>query len=404
VTLIYGIVVVTIFNLDEHGVHIVGEIPAGLASPKLPGIDFEAILTLLPGAIAIALVAFAEAIGPARQFAAEHRYEIDADQELIAIGFANFGAGLFQGYPVGASLSKSAANENAGAKSSVSLLVAAAVTIIVALFLTPLFHNLPEATLAAIVIVAISGMMNVPAIRRYYTLRRTDFWLAIVALFAILLFEILVGLAIAVVLSLLILILRAASPKLSELGRHPGWLYFGDVDRHPEYLTFPGLVIVRPNEGVFFANATPLREAIMARVRKRETKPKAVIVDMEMTFEMDVPTVDKFAELKNELSRWQIDLYLTRVHEDVHEMLTSSGVADLIGPTHINQFFLDSLLQFLADQKGSLEYDQERVQKDLEILAELIEDMLMRVGDDEIEDFSSIRSNLRRISGDEEVK
>jgi MFS superfamily sulfate permease-like transporter len=138
----------------------------------------------------------------------------------------------------------------------------------------------------------------------------------------------------------------------------------------------------------------------MDRIRRREVRPKAVLVDMEMTFELDIPTVDMIAELKNELSQWQIDLYLSRVHEDVREMLARSGVATTIGPDHINQFFLDSLLQFLADQSGSLEYDHARVQKDLEILSELIEDMLLRVGDDEAEDLSSMKSNLRRISGD----
>ncbi len=276
-------------------------------------------------------MAFAEAIGPARDFASKHRYQVDANQELIAIRSANFGAGLFQGYPIGASLSKSAANENAGAKSAISLVVAAAVTILVALFLTPRFHNLPEATLAAIVIVAILGMMNVAEMKRLYKLRRTDFWLAVVALLAVLTFDILIGLLIAVVLLLLALIARVASPKMSVLGRVPGRLEFGDVQRHPEYQTMPGLLAIRPNEGLWFANATPLLEAIMVQIQAAERPVLTVLLDLEMSYELDVPALDELAKLKEDLTRQQVDLILVRVHEDVLALMQRSEVIDQFG-------------------------------------------------------------------------
>ena len=347
VTLIYGIAVVSIFSLDEQGVHIVGEIPAGLSTPQLPGITFQQLLSLVPGAAAIALVAFAEAIGPARDFAAKHRYEVDANQELIAIGAANFGAGLFQGYSIGASLSKSAANENAGARSAVSLIIAAAVTALVALFLTGLFHNLPEATLAAIVIVAVKGMMNVPTMRRLYRLRRADFWLALVALLAVLTFEILAGLLIAVILSLLLLVVQAARPKLSVLGRDPRRIAFGDIERHPGYHLVPGLSIIRPDEGVWFANAEPLREAIIHRVRVAERPVRSVLLDLEMTYELDVPALDMLAKLKEELGRYGISLFLVRLHHDVRDLLESSGIDDQIGRDNIASSIAEGILLYL---------------------------------------------------------
>lgn len=347
VTLIYGIVIVSIFNLDQQGIHIVGEIPAGLVGPSLPNITLQQLVSLLPGAMGIALVAFAEAIGPARSFAAKHRYQVDADQELIAIGAANFGAGLFQGYSIGASLSKSAANENAGARSAMSSIVAAAVTTLVALFLTGLFYNLPEATLAAIVVVAIKGMINVPEMRRLFRLRRADFWLASIALLAVLTFEILAGLAIAVILSLLLLIVRSARPKLSVLGHASGQISFGDVERHPEYHIIPGLLIVRPNEGLWFANAEPLRESIIERVRGADRPVESVLLDLEMTFELDVPALDMLAALKEELERYEIGLILARLHHEVRELLANNGTEERIGRNNIAGSVIEGILVYL---------------------------------------------------------
>ena len=157
VVLLASIAVSVALGLEARGVHVVGELPAGLRGPTLPGVGLEALPLLLLGAVGIALVAFAEAIGPANEFAREHGGKIDPNRELIAIGAANTGAGLFTGFPIGSSLSKSAANDRAGARTPASLVTAAAATALVALFLTPLFEPLPEATLGAIVIVAVLG-------------------------------------------------------------------------------------------------------------------------------------------------------------------------------------------------------------------------------------------------------
>lgn len=310
----------------------------------------EQLIELIPGAIGIALIAFAEAIGPAREFASKYRYRIDADQELIAIGAANVGAGLFQGYSIGASLSKSAANDGAGAKSSVSLLTAAAMTALVALFLTALFFNLPEAALAAIVIAAILRMMNVDKMKRLYRLRRTDFWLAMVALFAVLTFEILLGLAIAVVLSLLILIGRAAMPKYSIIGRAPGRLAYGDVQRHPDYRTMPGLMLVRPNEEIWFANATPLREKIIRQVQISDQKIRTLLLDLNMTYELDIPSLDMLVELKEELSLYDVQLGLVKIHNDVEDLLVRSGVIEIIGEENLSQSITEAILEYMESR------------------------------------------------------
>jgi high affinity sulfate transporter 1 len=403
VTLIYGIVVVSIFNLEQHGLHIVGAIPAGLSTPQLPNITLEQILSLLPGAMGIALVAFAEAIGPARNFAAKHRYEIDADQELIAIGAANFGAGLFQGYSIGASLSKSAANENAGARSAMSLIVAAAFTALVALFLTGLFYNLPEATLAAIVIVAIKGMMNVPEMRRLYKLRRTDFWLAMIALLAVLTFEILAGLTIAVLLSLLLLIARAARPKLSVLGRATGHLRFGDVERHPDYHAVPGLMIVRPNEGLWFANAEPLREAIIGRMREAERPVQCVLLDLEMTYELDVPALDMLAKLKEELDRYEVTLILARLHEEASDLLESSGIGEEIGRDKITESITEGVLVYMETEPDLSAEEIMLILERIPFLLEFLNLMEAHAIDEEKVHLDQLRERFEQIGRQVEV-
>ncbi|MEZ4609143.1 MAG: SulP family inorganic anion transporter [Caldilineaceae bacterium] len=207
----------------------------------------------------ITLVMFAEAIGPARSFAGKHHDRHRRGPGVDRAGRSRLRRGLFQGFPIGASLSKSAANDNAHAMSQMSGLIAAGLTALVALFFTPLFRNLPEATLGAIVIVAVSGMFKLEKLHWLYRVRRQDFWFAMVALLGVLTFEeVLVGLLIAVVVSLLALVASHQPPRHQRAGTGAGHLYFNDVGRHPESIRIPGLLVLRPNEGIFFANAAGL--------------------------------------------------------------------------------------------------------------------------------------------------
>ena len=346
--LVFGIAVSSLLRLEAAGVAVVGDIPAGLALPRLPALAPGDMLVLLPGAFGIALVSFAEALGPAQTFARKDSYAIDANSELVGLGAANLGAGLCQGFPIGSSLSKSAANAAAGAKTQLSALVAAGITVLVALFLTPLFRGLPEATLGAIVVVAISGLMRVEELRRLFGVRRQDFMLALVALAGVLVFDVLPGLLFATVLSFLLLVYRASQPNLSVMGRLPGGEEFADVSRAPDSRPVPGLLIVRPNEGLFFANAGPLRDRILALVRASEPPPRAVLLDLEMSNDLDVPSADALADLHEELEQIGARLLLSRVHAEVRDMLNRSGVAARIGADHIYRRNSDAVAAFVA--------------------------------------------------------
>ncbi len=300
VVLLASIAASIVLGLEAAGVHVVGDLPAGLAAPSLPGVGLDAVPLLLVGAVGIALVAFAEAIGPANEFARRHGGRIDPNRELVAIGAANTSAGLFSGFPIGSSLSKSAANDRAGARTPASLVTAAAATALVALFLTPLFEPLPEATLGAIVIVAVMGMMKVGKMRQLWELRRADFWLAMIALVGVLVVPTLQALGIAVVASLGVLIWRTSEPRLTFLGRASGGLEPLDLRTSPE-AAVPGLIIVRPDEMLYFANAASIRDGILEAAEHAEPPCSVVLLDLSLTPEVDVPVVEVLERLHEHL-------------------------------------------------------------------------------------------------------
>ena len=345
VVLVASIVASVAFGLQAQGVLVVGDLPAGLRGPTLPGVGLEVVPLLLFGAVGIALVAFAEAIGPANEFAREHGGKIDPNRELIAIGASNTGAGLFTGFPIGSSLSKSAANDRAGAHTPASLVTAAAATALVALFLTPLFEPLPEATLGAIVIVAVTGMMKVGKMRRLWELRRIDFWLAMVALVGVLVMPTLEALALAVVVSLGVLIWRASEGRMTFLGRAGGSLEPVDLRTEPA-AAIPGLLIVRPDEMLFFANVASVRDGIVEAVADMEPPATVVLLDLSLTPEADVPVVEALEDLHGRLAADGIELWLAGLRPGAMDLLDRAGTLSKVGAPAIHPRVLDGILAF----------------------------------------------------------
>ncbi|HSR48575.1 MAG TPA: SulP family inorganic anion transporter [Anaerolineales bacterium] len=397
VAMIYGIVVSALFQLDGLGVHIVGEIPAGLAGPRLPGVGLEAAPILIGGALGIAMVAFAEAIGPAKSFARSHGDRVNDDQELLGLGASNLGAGLFQGFSIGASLSKSAANDNAGAKTQMSGVVAAVLVILVALFFTPLFHDLPEATLAAIVVVAVAGMFKAGEMGRLFRVRRKDFLQASVALLAVLTFEVLPALAIAVVVSLTVLVLRASQAKLSELGRVSGRLSFRSLDTYPDNQRLPGLLILRPDEGIFFANAAALREEIRRRIESAGRPLKAVLVDLEMTNELDAPSAEALEETWRDLGALDLRLILSSVHGPVLAMMDRTGLTEKIGAGNVHATVLGGAMDYLHGDEDGLRLILEMVGETVEGLGQELK--VLRAASTKKGSAPALQSVARAIAG-----
>ena len=364
VVLLASIVASVALGLEDRGVTVVGALPAGLRGPTLPGVGLDAIPLLLLGALGIALVAFAEAIGPANEFAREHGGKIDPNRELIAIGAANTGAGLFTGFPIGSSLSKSAANDRAGAHTPASLVTAAAATALVALFLTPLFAPLPEPTLGAIVVVAVAGMMKVAKMRQLWQLRRVDFWLAMIALVGVLVVPTLQALGIAVVISLGMLVWRASQARLTYLGRERGGLEPVDLRAMPD-AAIPGLLIVRPDEMLFFANVATVRDGILGAVADADPRPTVVLLDLVLTPEVDVPVVEAIDDLHQRLVAEGIELWLCHLQPGAKDLLDRAGTLATIGPDRIHARAIDGMVAFALRAPGA----EERVAVVTELVA-----------------------------------
>lgn len=397
IVMLFGILFSILFGFETKGVEVVGEIPAGLAPPKLPGLSVDQWLMLLPAGVGIALVNFAEAYGPGRSFAAKHGYEINANQELVGLGAANLGAGFFQGFSIGSSLSKSAANDNAGAKTPVALIVCAVLTAIVALFFTPFFAPLPEAVLGAVVVVAITGMVKVKKIRRLYRLNRVDFTLAIVAMLGVLTFEALEGLLIAVILSLLLLVWRASQPNLSLLGREPGKLTFSDSRRNPENRTLPGLFILRPDQGLFFANADALLNQIIKLVDTSNIPVKVVLLDLEMSNQLDVPSLDMLKELKEGLNQRNTGLWLARLHGPLRDALVHSELLQEIGPENVYARAMEGILEYLSSTTPDNAEEIAVVQDGLKNTLAVIEKLLSNPTEERRETLELYRQKLEDV-------
>jgi high affinity sulfate transporter 1 len=333
---LFGFIVLSwALDLPGHfGVAVVGALPAGLPALAWPQIPLMAWVQLVLPAMGILLVAYSEALGVAREFAEKHGYEIDPDQELYAHAFVNLASGFLGGMLAGGSMSASAVKEGAGARSQVANLVTWVAAIVTVLFLTPLFAPLPEAVLAALIIHAVWHIIVARKLRQIRLVSRTEFWLGALALAGVLLIDVLQGMIIGLVVSLLLVIYRSSRPNLSSLGRAPGMPgVYTDLARHPDNEALPGLLILRLNAPIYYANALTVRDRIKALVA--ETNPNAVVLDAEGQDALDITSADVLKLLIHELTGQGITVYLAEVHEPVREMAQRTGLLALLPPNRI---------------------------------------------------------------------
>jgi high affinity sulfate transporter 1 len=347
--LVLAIVASALLDFESAGIHIVGEIPGGLPPFGMPNVTVEQIVSLIPGALAVMLVAYSESIAVARSYAAKFNYKVDSDQEFIGIGAANLGSGFSSSFVVDGSLSKTAASVEAGAKTQMVSIIAAIAVLITALFLTPLFRTLPEATLGAIVIHAVWHLINFKKLWNYRTITSLDFWTAIIATFGVLAIGILEGLLIAVFLGLLGLLYSTKSRTTAVLGKVPGEKIYRSLENYPEGETVPGLLVTRFDGSLFFANAPDLADEIRYGVEITDPPPRAVLVDFESVTEVDATALITIKDLNEELEKAGIDLRLARVRTHVLELMRTTELDELIGPEHLYDSVHDGVDAFLAE-------------------------------------------------------
>ncbi len=351
-----GILASVLLELDAHGVALVGDVPRGLPVPGIPDLDllWENASAVGIAAVGIVLIGFSQTAGDARYFATKHRYRVDIDQETVAQGMANVGAGLIQGIPVSTSLSASSLNDNSGARSPVASLSTGAIVVLTLIALAPLFSDLPKAVLAAVIIEAVTmGMMDVPEMKRLRRVRRSDFLIAVAAIAGVLSFGVLAGIVIGVALSVGWLVYVSTSPAMPVLGRIRGSHIFRELDSHPDDEQFPGLLVLRLDGGLFFATADALGDRVRELSLAGDPPLTAVVLDCA-----DMPFVDSegSARLRElvELARENgISFRLAGVKPGVMEVLARDGVLDTIGADHLHGDVDQAVQAELAHERPS---------------------------------------------------
>ena len=328
VVVVGSILAVRLFNLEEAGVRVVGDIPDKLPAFGLPDFDGSLLGTLLPTAFVITIVGFMESIAVAKVYARRHRYEVVPNNELIGLGAANVAAGLFGGYPVTGGFSRTAVNDTAGARTPLASLVTAAIVLVTIAFLTPLFASLPNAALGAIIIMAVTGLIDTAEIRHIARVKKSDLIGLSVAFFATLILGIELGILVAVVASVLVVFARMSMPHSAVLGHVTGTTSYRNVERFPETQIIEGVHIVRIDAAVSFVNAVNVKKLILAHAEKVTEEPRALVLDASGINDLDTTGAEMFHDLLTEVASRNVELHLTDVKGPVRDVLRRSGIWD----------------------------------------------------------------------------
>jgi len=333
IMVVLAIAATTVFSLADHGVSLVGVLPKGFPPLTIPHVRLADVGLLFAGALGIALVSLADTISTASAFAARTGQEIDGNGEMIGIGAANLAAGLFQGFPVSTSGSRTAVAERSGAKTQLTGVTGAAVIIVMIVLVPGLFRNLPQPALAAVVITASLSLADIPGTVRLWRQRKAECLLSIVAFGGVALLGVLPGIAIAVALSILNVFRRAWWPYDTELGRVEGLEGYHDVQIHPQAQHLPGLVIYRFDGPLFFANATTFRDEIR-RLSRTDPPPRWILIAAEPITDVDTTASDMLEELDQALNAQDTSLVFAELKDPVRRKIERYGLTRTIDPRH----------------------------------------------------------------------
>lgn len=328
-----SIIIMSVTDLADQGVMVVGDIPRGLPTPTIPELNAGDIEALLPLALGLFLLSFVETTSIGKQLESKHAYQMDADQELIALGASNIGSGLIQGFPVSASVSRSFLNDMAGAKTQLSSLFMALVLIVVAVWLTGLLTNMPVVVMGVLIIVAVVGIIDVGELHRIRTISQSGFLVAMISFGCVLVFGVLQGILIGVGISFLYVLYRIATPEMSTLGRIPETDDFKDVERNDVYIAYPGVLILRFDAPIVFANAHTIKQKIIEKVRQ-EKYVELLVLDMETSPIIDVTAADMLGELDDVLLQKDIMFRIANASGEVRDVLKSTYSPDRVGHIH----------------------------------------------------------------------
>lgn len=326
-------VVVAVFGLDGHGIALVGDIPTGLPVPGLPDVSVGDVGRLLPVAAGIALVGYSDNVLTARSVAARHGYRIDANQELLALGLTNLTAGLSQGFPVSSSASRTAVPASLGTRTQLVSLVASASVVATVLVLAPALGKIPRAALAAVIVSAAIAILDVPGYRALWRVGREEAVLAAVAALGVVVFDVLVGVLVAVSLSIVVAFYRIARPHDAVLGDYPGLDGWVGVDRYPEAVTERGLVVYRFDAPLFFVNADRFRSRVELALDESPGEEEWLVLDFEGIGALDATALDTLADLVDDVD---VDVVaVARANDAVLDRLARAGLVEPAGRVRV---------------------------------------------------------------------
>lgn len=339
VAVFIGIALVRIFNLTDQGILIVGQVPGGLPGLVMPSFDFSLWRRLFPIALTIALVGFAQSFAIAKTIQARHKnYRLDADQELLGLGMANLGASFFQGYSVSGGFSRTAVNDNAGANTPLSSIISALLIILTLLFFTEVFYHLPSAILAAVVMSAVAGLIDIKEPLQLWKKDRSDFFMLIATFLLTLTLGIEIGIISGMGLSLLMVIYKASRPHMAQLGRVPGTKVFRNINRFDQLEVFEDLLMVRIDGPIYFANVEYIKDKMDRWIDRRNGKIKMIIFDMESVTSLDSTGAQALHTWIMDWRSQDIDICLTGTKGPVRDVLNRWELIECIGTDHM---FLD---------------------------------------------------------------
>jgi len=348
-----SVAVMTFTPLGQMKFSTVGVIPGELPHFRVPPLNMDDISRIIPLAFACFLLAYIESVSAAKTLAQKNGYEIDARQELLALGVANLATSLGQGYPVSGGLSQSAVNEKAGARTPVSLIFASAVIALCLMFLTGLLRNLPTVILASIVIVAIKGLVDIKEMKRLFKINRFDFIIAMTALVCVIVFGILKGVLISALFSLTLIIRNVSNPHVAFLGRIPGTNRYTDIKRHPDNELLPGVLMFRVEATLVYFNVATVYNRVWAKILEMGPSLKVVIFDLSTSATIDSSGARMIKKLYENLKAKGIDFKVAEAHSEVRDILRLEEVEHLLG--HVSR--RDTLHDVVVTAIGEREPD-----------------------------------------------
>ncbi|MDE5413416.1 SulP family inorganic anion transporter [Alkalihalobacterium chitinilyticum] len=319
----FSILVTYFYRLDEMGLKIVGDIPKGLPSFSIPVANIEAFQVLLPTALMISFIAFMESIAVAKAIAVKEKYKVDPNQELKGLGLANIFSSFIASMPVTGGFSRTAVNYQSGAKTGLASIISAVLIIITLLFLTPLFYYLPNAVLAAIIIVAVYSLIDINEAKHLFKVKKIDGWVLTVTFFLTLFIGIEIGILIGIVVSLVVFIWRSAYPHIAEVGYLKEQNVFRNVKRFPEVTTYQDALILRVDRSLYFANMSFLESKIEECLTTRPVK--WLILDMSAVNDMDAVAIDQLEEIMNVCKEMNVTCILTGIKGPVRDLVEKAG-------------------------------------------------------------------------------